>query len=1033
MSELPSPYPRLDIAPGSFLGLNYNGGHDSSIAIVAPDGRPTFACSLERFSRWKQDGRFPDQLLTLVNFERISACALPFYAPDAIPRGPSGQEFHAVLHGIAGYPLHELPDAFYRRLNEVPVAKQYVGHQIAHAAAAYYCSGFEEATILTYDAGQYNCPWFGGVFDAHGPSLRPIEYFPSRTNAKIASLYAVVTGLLGFTPRKHEGKVTGLAAFAEPKSVVVRIVCDLLTERYVEVEASARWSYAFHDTKPPQMGLDLERAARLKELFLGATQAEVAAALQYVTEEHVLDIARAIKGTAHTHNLCLSGGLFATVKLNQRLHELWDGDVFIAPPMGDDGTALGAALYAAFRSPNATFPLEPRPTMYLGPSFTSYRARDVLNKDGVEFAHVEAPAKTLARLLADGKVVAVFREAMEFGPRALGHRSILAPATRTDMNDWLNRKLHRTEFMPFAPITRIEDADLEYVGWRGAERSAEFMTVTFDVTDHLRKACPAVVHVDGTARPQLVRREVDPFLHELLTEYHALTGLTSLVNTSFNIHEEPIVCTPEEALSGFFQAQLDYLYLEGYLVSLQDNPSVSARYMAERGQTSAREAADRDVIAYLWEQNAMLQLEADRRLEIVNRLHQEGEEQRARELAPPPAPAVPDLPRVEEAVEAGEVTLASLARNVAQQAQAIERLTGLLKTYGVPIEGARAEPPALIAPRLRLLQLEKEAAEAAAEARLQVIERQKKYMEALRRWSPRAWAVALTMPGLGVLYQHPPRPLRIPPSYANVAPPPAAPKISVVTPSYNQAQFIERTMRSVLDQNYPELEYVVQDGGSSDGTVDLLEKYADSLHYFESKRDKGFANAINLGFARTSGEIMAYLNSDDQFLPGTIPYVAQYFERHPDVDVVYGHRIVVDEYDAEIGRWVLPPHDDEVLTWADYIPQETLFWRRELWERVGGTVDESFRFAVDWDLIMRFREAGARFARLPRFMGAFRVHPHQKTSAEILGVGQEEMGRIRARCHGRPVAVAEASQRVRPYLARHLMYDRLYRLGLVRY
>jgi glycosyltransferase involved in cell wall biosynthesis len=225
----------------------------------------------------------------------------------------------------------------------------------------------------------------------------------------------------------------------------------------------------------------------------------------------------------------------------------------------------------------------------------------------------------------------------------------------------------------------------------------------------------------------------------------------------------------------------------------------------------------------------------------------------------------------------------------------------------------------------------------------------------------------------------------------------------------------------------------VQDGGSNDETPDVLRTYAPELAYAVSEKDSGFGDALNRGFRRTTGEILAYLNSDDLLLPGALNYVAWYFSKHPEVDVVYGHRVVIDEYDGEIGRWVLPPHDDEVLSWADFVPQETLFWRRAIWERIGGTVDESLRFAVDWDLLLRFREAGARMHRLPRFLGAFRVHPHQKTSAEIVEVGAQEMSKLRERCLGTTVSQAEVDTAIRPYLRRHFFYHKLYRLGLLRY
>ena len=152
---------------------------------------------------------------------------------------------------------------------------------------------------------------------------------------------------------------------------------------------------------------------------------------------------------------------------------------------------------------------------------------------------------------------------------------------------------------------------------------------------------------------------------------------------------------------------------------------------------------------------------------------------------------------------------------------------------------------------------------------------------------------------------------------------------------------------------------------------------------------------------------MAYLNSDDLLLPGAVPYVTAYFAAHPEVDVVYGHRVFIDADDQEIGRWVLPPHSDRMLLWADYVPQETLFWRRRIWDRIGGALDESFQFAMDWDLLLRFRNAGARIVRLPRFLGAFRVHPEQKSQALRLSVGEKEMALLRLRQHGREVTRQE--------------------------
>src|SRR5215471_8322275 len=218
---------------------------------------------------------------------------------------------------------------------------------------------------------------------------------------------------------------------------------------------------------------------------------------------------------------------------------------------------------------------------------------------------------------------------------------------------------------------------------------------------------------------------------------------------------------------------------------------------------------------------------------------------------------------------------------------------------------------------------------------------------------------------LGVLAQYRPRPLVIPRGPAARPVPCRPPRITIVTPSFRHGAYIEHTIKSVLDQRYPNLEYFVQDGGSTDETPRILQRYATALAGWESRSDSGQAEALNRGFSRSTGEIMAWLNSDDLLLPGTLARVAEFFAEHSNVDVVYGDRIVIDHNGMEIGRWVLPPHDPTILSWADFVPQETLFWRRSIWTKVGAAIDESFRFAMDWDLLVRFRDAGASFAHLP--------------------------------------------------------------------
>ncbi|MGY3405210.1 hypothetical protein ACVWZV_001323 [Bradyrhizobium sp. GM5.1] len=285
-------------------------------------------------------------------------------------------------------------------------------------------------------------------------------------------------------------------------------------------------------------------------------------------------------------------------------------------------------------------------------------------------------------------------------------------------------------------------------------------------------------------------------------------------------------------------------------------------------------------------------------------------------------------------------------------------------------------------------------------------------------------------PPMWTFEQYPPRLLNLTAFPRAPAIHPGAPRIAMVTPSYNHAQYLGATIDSIVSQNYPDLYYHVQDGASIDGTLDLLKRRGDSLSW-SSEPDKGQSSAINLGFVGAESEIMAYLNSDDVLLPGTLAYVANYFIAHPRVDVVYGHRVFIDREGLEVGRAVLPPHDGKALRYADYIPQETMFWRKRVWDRIG-PIDESLHYAMDWDFILRAQAAGFKFARLPRFLACFRIHDAQKT-ASTYAVGVREMGILRRRILGFEPTQMQIRRAIAPYLAKQLAYHYAYKLGILRY
>jgi glycosyltransferase involved in cell wall biosynthesis len=268
---------------------------------------------------------------------------------------------------------------------------------------------------------------------------------------------------------------------------------------------------------------------------------------------------------------------------------------------------------------------------------------------------------------------------------------------------------------------------------------------------------------------------------------------------------------------------------------------------------------------------------------------------------------------------------------------------------------------------------------------------------------------------LGLLEIHQPQPDRCP-QVPSVQITQSSPTVAVVTAVRNQSSYIARAVASVLAQDYPRLDYVVKDGDSSDGTLEWLGEHAKESFRLLKGPDAGQSAALNQAFAEANGEIMTFLNGDDVLRRGAVAYAASYFMQHPEVDVIYGHRQIIDPHDLEVGRWWLPAHDNGVVRHRDYIPQEGSFWRRRIWDRVGG-IDSSFQFAFDWDLFLRFSEAGARFVRVPEFLAAFRTHPEQKTRTHMETLGRKEVDRLLRRVHGRVLSPWQRNLAVCHYVA----------------
>ena len=418
-------------------------------------------------------------------------------------------------------------------------------HHDTHAANAYYTSGFDDALIVTFDG--YGSGLAGSV--SHGRHGRMQRIHAIEYPHSLGTFYESVTSGLGFRPSRHEGKIVGLAAYGDPQ-----VLRDVVLSRFL-IEPGA-----FRIIESNNLFFARFLASEFPKI-------DVAAAYQHVLEVVATEyVAHYLRATG-IRSLVLSGGVVANVKLNQRLREIPGVDrIFIHPNMGDGGCGTGAALLAQAA---AGRPVQPAPIehVFWGPEYSECAIIDALQLAQLRYERHTPIEPAIARLIAGGQVVARFNGRMEYGPRALGNRSILYHACEPEVNQWLNQRLGRTEFMPFAPATLFERRHDCYHDVDGGEDAAQFMTLTFDCTTAMKRDCPAAVHVDGTARPQLVTEASNPSFHRILREYYALTGIPSIINTSFNMHEEPIVASPDHAVRAFLQGNLDYLAIGDFLVA----------------------------------------------------------------------------------------------------------------------------------------------------------------------------------------------------------------------------------------------------------------------------------------------------------------------------------------------------------------------------------------------------------------------------------------------------------------------------------
>lgn len=563
------------------LGLTT--GHDASAALFV-DGLLVSYCKEERMSRVKQQAGRPlhqecieETLRTVgVKPEQIDILAL---GRSRLPANCFRQSYRpewAKMRRFLRRPLHIYTemreqgimdefaildaDCLRKHMGLRPDAKVgFTNHHYAHTLGAFKFTTWEkDALYVCCDAAGDGASYAAYYFD--GTDLKRLyggdDYIIRKKfnyAASIGIAYSHVTKALGYRANRHEGKITGLAAYGSPVKGEEIYNSFRIVEEY-EIESSFENESALK--------------AYIRDLAKQHSPEDMAASIQYAMEKFVLDWIKNLRKDYPCKYIGMSGGVFANVRLNQKVAEL-DGveQVFIFPAMSDEGISVGNCIDHEIRlNGAANIKRYPLADVYMGFEYTGSELMNTARQKGFHAVDSQSPAVQTAELLAKGMIGAIFSQRMEMGPRALGARSIIASPSKRELNDTLNKRLNRTEFMPFAPYVLDEDAQEVFHISDAVQEACRFMTITTDVVDKYKDMIQAVVHVDGTARPQIIDRETNELYYDILNQFKQNTGIPCLVNTSFNAHEEPIINKPVEALNSLSEKRIDFLVCDNGLI-----------------------------------------------------------------------------------------------------------------------------------------------------------------------------------------------------------------------------------------------------------------------------------------------------------------------------------------------------------------------------------------------------------------------------------------------------------------------------------
>ncbi|MGB0589368.1 MAG: carbamoyltransferase [Myxococcota bacterium] len=556
------------------LGINFS--IDSAAALVV-DGRVVAAVQEERLSRIKHDSAFPARAVRYcleaggLTLKEIDSVAF-FWNPGKHAE-PSNYRMTAVPRDHLEY-LYAVPVHLMRHFDGVGVERmaqtlwledghalqiEYLTHHNCHAAGAFYLSGYESAAVVTVDGYGERAATHIARADASGiETLQTIEFPHS-----VGSLYAALTQYLGFRANNGEGKVMGLASYgADTYDDAIRSLVTFTDEGF-ELDLSYFSFYMQRRRRYSDKLIALLGPERRPDEPLTQRHMDIAAGLQRVTEELLLHIARRAKALTGETRICLSGGVMLNCVANSRIkYESGFDEAYFMPASSDAGTSLGAALYVAHVL-GEDAPVSHPENDYLGPGYDDAHIEEVLKTSGCAYRRVEDIADSAAELLADAKIVGWFQGRAEFGPRALGARSILADPRQADTKEVLNARVKfREPFRPFAPVVLASRCGEFF----DHDDPSPYMLLVYDTLPDKVDVIPSVTHVDGGARVQTVTAEANGPYYDVVKAFGERTGVPVLVNTSFNIRGEPIVTTVQDALKCFFTTDMDALAIGSFLL-----------------------------------------------------------------------------------------------------------------------------------------------------------------------------------------------------------------------------------------------------------------------------------------------------------------------------------------------------------------------------------------------------------------------------------------------------------------------------------